>query len=84
MLVSNVEGFLFSLPLNNNLDVFKDLIELYYSEAVSLTNSLLYQIMEKKQGKLVSVLPGHLSMDTVSGNMLFGEDSPNSTLMEPS
>lgn len=56
------------MPLDNNLDVFKNLIELNYSEAVSLTNSVLHQIMEKKLEELVTVLLCPLPM---SANLLF-------------
>lgn len=44
-----------SLCADTNLDVFKELIELNYLGTVSLTKCVLPHMMERKQGKIVTV-----------------------------
>lgn len=58
-----------SLVLDTNLDVFKELIDLNYLGTVSLTKCVLPHMIERKQGKIVTVnsLVGIVSVPLSSG-----------------
>ncbi|XP_036061525.1 dehydrogenase/reductase SDR family member 7-like [Onychomys torridus] len=69
ILVNNSGRSQRSLVLETNLDVFKELINLNYLGTVSLTKCVLPHMVERKQGKIVTVnsIAGIASVPLSSG-----------------